>query len=96
MWGLILSRVKWNLDTKYIQVEKASLELTIAVSAKLISKSYFYTCVYKLPGSVLCRARMTSARRFPIMAAEGCEEMSGNGQLEESPGSSITVNVFHL
>lgn len=28
------------------------------------------------------------------MAAEGCEEMSGNGELEESPGSLINVNEF--
>lgn len=29
-----------------------------------------------------------------IMAAEGCEEMSGNGELEESSGSFIYVNEF--
>lgn len=30
---------------------------------------------------------------FTIMAAEGCEEMSGNGELEESSGSLMeTLN----
>lgn len=29
-----------------------------------------------------------------IMAAEGCEEMSGNGELEESSGSFIAVARF--
>ena len=31
-----------------------------------------------------------------IMAAEGCEEMSGNGELEESSGSFIYVNEFTI
>lgn len=40
--------------------------------------------------SVLSRMDDVS-ERFSIMAAEGCEEMSGNGELEESSGSLINV-----
>lgn len=39
------------------------------------------------------RINDVSATDF-IMAAEGCEEMSGNGELEESPGCLINVKEF--
>lgn len=42
-------------------------------------------------GFMSCRllvlSRTDDATTLFIMAAEGCEEMSGNGELEESPGN---------
>lgn len=41
-----------------------------------------------------------SSRKYDVsatlsnMAAEGCEEMSGNGELEDSSGSFIFVHAF--
>lgn len=44
---------------------------------------------------VLSRKNDVSAT-LSNMAAEGCEGMSGNGELEDSSGSFIFVHTFHI
>lgn len=44
---------------------------------------------------VLSRENDVSAT-LSNMAAEGCEEMSGNGELEDSSGSFIFVHTFQI
>ena len=45
---------------------------------------------------VLSHVNDVSETLFPIMAAEGCDELSGNGELEESSGSFNNLNKYTM
>lgn len=99
----VMFKVSYNNNIKHYKIRKTwsnsgNLKLhqgdvsVTFITQRLCNKVFFRFfdgCSFILV-SVVSRVNDVS-ETFPIMAAEGCEEMSGNGELEESSGSESSI-----